>query len=452
LKPLSFIKPWTLLAGFLLLTAIVACNKDPFTVGFNLLPPTDTIGITTTDTVTVQAYSMLVDSVRSDETVNNLLGSLMDPVFGKTSASFYAQFRLPIEGIDFGASPVMDSLVLLLYYEGYYGDTTTMQHVKVYELSQDLYYDSSYYSNQTANHYGTLLADQDYRPRPTDSVTIWGKKTAPHLRINLSKNTNYLGNKLLFAPTGVLASNTEFIKFMKGLAIMSSPVEENGAFISYSTGTTASKMVLYFHNQTSGQGDSLHYDFIIDASAARFNNFNHYNYENASIDFQQQVLNHDTALGQESLYLQGMAGVKMKVRLPYIKSFAHGKPIAINNAQLFFDNADVSSSLAPPENLTMVMYDTAGGLNFVLDAGEGTNYYGGTYDSATSGYWFRLTRHIQNLIDNDTMVNRDLYILATNPLKTTLFTNRAVIHGTNPNVAQNGSARMRMKIIYTVLH
>ena len=245
----------------------------------------------------------------------------MDPVFGKTSASFYAQFRLPIEGIDFGANPVMDSLVLLLYYEGYYGDTNTVQHVKVYELSQDLYYDSIYYSNHTANTYSTLIADQDYRPRPSDSITVWGKKSAPHLRINLSNRSKYLGNKLLFAPTGILASNTEFIKFMKGLAIMSSPVDDKGAFVSYSTGTTASKMVLYFHNQTPGQGDSLHYDFIIDASAARFNNFNHYNYEDASPEFRQQVISHDTALGQESLYLQGMAGVKMKVQVALYQKF-----------------------------------------------------------------------------------------------------------------------------------
>ena len=98
---------------------------------------------------------------------------------------------------------------------------------------------------------------------------------------------------------------------------------------------------------------------------------------------------------------------------------------------------------------TMVMYDTAGRLNYVLDAGEGTNYYGGTYDTATNGYWFRLTRHIQNLIDNDTMVNRDLYILATNPLKTTLFTNRAVIKGTNRNFPRTVRGRMRLKIIYT---
>jgi hypothetical protein len=438
-----------LLAAGLLTLTFLSCKKSPAELGIEILPPSDTVGIKSVDTVTVYAYSMINDSVRTDESTAGLYGAIMDPVFGKTTASFYTQLCLSNEGVKFGTNPVLDSLILVLYYDGYSGDTTTLQRIRVYEMSQDIVYDSSYFSNQSVGTYDIELADQYFAPTPHDSVTVWGKKDAPHLRINLSAKTNYLGNKLLEAPQSILNSNAEFIKFMKGLYVKCEPVDSKGAFLHFTTSAPYSKMVVYFKNESSG--DSLHYDFVINGTAARFTHFDHFGYLDASPAFRQQVINHDTNMGKDRLYLQAMAGVKIRLRLPYIRDLVKNGPIALNNAQLVFKNISNDTVYPPPATLYIYRLDSAGNFGILPDQTQSAAYFGGTYHASTRTYSFRITEYLQNLLLNDTIPNSDLYIYAGNPLKNVLETSRVILFGTQPYDPVQQQGRFQMKVVYTVL-
>lgn len=442
------LKRYSLLSGLLLLLILYSCKEDPYEIGIDILPPTDTLGVYQTDTVTVFAYTILQDSIRTDESSYGLLGSISDPVFGKTSTSVYTQFMLSTEGIVFGVNPVLDSIVLVLYYDGYYGDTNILQRVKVWELSQDLTFDSSYYSNQSADTYGILLADQYYQPRPNDSVMILGYNVAPHLRINLGQKSHYLGNKILTAPQYALNANTEFVKFFKGLAIQSSPVDAGGSFVKFRTSDLFSKVALYYHNQES---DSLRFDMVIDGSAARFTGFNHYGYADADPEFRQQVLNHDTLLGMDKLFLQAMSGTRLKVHMPYLRSLVKNGRIAIANAQLVFENPDKDTTLVVPGGLSMYMLDSAGRFGLLTDYNEGASYFGGTYDSDKRTYSFRLTRHIQNILTGDTTKNPYLYISASDPLANILSYSRVVLNGTAPFNPSYRPGKVKLKLLYTKL-
>jgi hypothetical protein len=438
----------SLLSGLLLLLALISCKKEPYQIGFDILPPTDTLGVYQTDTVTIIAYTVLQDSARTDESSFGLLGAIMDPTFGKTSTNTYTQVRLSTEGVTFGDNPVLDSLVLVLYYEGYYGDTNTLQHVKVWELSEDLTADSSYYSNQTADTYNILLADQYYKPRPSDSVILAGDTVAPHLRINLSEKTRYLGNKILSAPQYILNTNDQFIKFFKGVYIQSLPVDQKGGFIKFRTSELYSKIAIYYHNDDD---DSLRFDMVIDGTTARFTNFNHYGYADASPEFRQQVLNGDTNMGRDKLFLQAMAGTRIKVHMPYLRSLVKDGRIAINNAQLVFENPVKDTSYIVPDALSLYKLDTAGKIGFVVDYSEGTGYFGGSYVPDTRTYSFRLTRHIQNILTGDTTENPYLYISAVDPLKSVLYYNRVTLNGTAPFDPSQQGGRLKLKLIFTKL-
>ena len=433
--------------SLLIVFIVASCKKDPYELGLDLLPPNDTLYVDLFDTVTVQAFSVIEDSVRSDEMSSLVLGSILDPVFGKTTASFYSQFFLSSEQIDFGINPQLDSLVLILYYETSYGDTNTLQQVRVFEMSNDLILDSSYYSNQSVGTYGLELANMTYMPRPHDSVIIWGKPVAPHLRINLSNQTNYLGNKILFAPDNILSSNVEFIRFMKGLFVEATPVSSRGALVNYESTYGLSKLVLYFHNED--KGDSLHFDMPIYSIAARFNTFDHHGYLDASPELKQQVLYNDTALGKNRLYLQTMGGVKIKIRLPYIRSLNDLGPIAINSAVLTFRSPDSDTTWQPPPQLAMYKVDTAGKLGVIIDELDGIDYFGGTYNKEDRAYWFRLTRHIQRLLISDTLENYDLYVYASSPLSRAPFTNRVILNGTDPFFSPSAGDNLKLKITYT---
>jgi hypothetical protein len=444
--------PASLLTGFLLILAMFSCSKDPYEIGYDLLPPSDTLNVRATDTCTVVAFSMRQDSVRTDKTASLIMGAMMDPIFGKTTAGFYTQVRLSSEGVDFGKNPVLDSLVLMLGYNGYYGDTLTRQNVKVYEISDNFVYDSVHFSSQQLATYPTMLADQDFIPDISDSVQVYHEKLAPHLRINLSNQTNYLGNKILEAPASSLNTNSAFIKFIKGLYVTASPVNNKGALLNFSIANENSKLVVYFHNGDDPLNDSLNYDLLINSSSARFIHVDHNGYLDASQDLKRQILIHDSAQGAKQVFLQGMGGVKIKLKFPFMESFGHGKIVAINEAILEMKNMQTDTTLDPPPSLIMVRQDSAGRIGYLVDDNEGSAYFGGTYNKTTRSYFFRITQHMQKVLQDAYTTKFDLYIMVNTPIKSFVTPNRVMLYGTQPLDAGDGSNRFQLKVTYTVLN
>ncbi len=444
--------PASLLIGFLFILAMLSCTKDPYEIGFDLLPPSDTLNVITTDTCTVEAFSMIQDSVRTDKAANLILGSMVDPIFGKTTAGFYSQVLLSYEGIDFGKNPVLDSIVLVLLYSDYYGDTLTRQNVKVYEMSEDLVYDSVHFSNQKLATYPTLLADQDFYPKLKDSIKVYDQKVPAHLRINLNKQTNYFGNKILSAPANALLSDADFIKYVKGLYVTASPVNSNGALLNFNIASGLTKLVVYFHDGDDPKNDSLHYDMLLNQSCARFIQVDHHGYLDANPDLKQQILNKDSAKGANNLFLQGLGGVKIKLKFPYIKDLGKGKIIAVNDALLILQNMETDTILAPPPAITMIRQDSAGRIGYLVDDNEGSNYFGGTYDEKKRSYFFRLTQHMQNILQNSYTNSFDLYMMVNTPVKSSASPNRIMLYGTKPQIPGENSNRLHLKMTYTVLN
>ncbi len=436
----------------LLLVVLFSCNKDPYEIGFDLLPPTDTLNVRTTDTCTVEAFSVLIDSVRTDMTASLLFGSMLDPAFGKTTSSFYTHLRLSSEEVNFGDQPVLDSVVLVLFYNSWYGDTTTRQNLKVYEIEEDLSFDSIRYSNQHLRTYPQLLANCDFYPQPTDSVVVGKDTLAPHLRINLSKFSNYLGNKILYAPSDALSNNTAFTSFFKGLYVQSTPVNSGGALLSFAVTGATSKMILYFHDGKDPSKDSLSYEIFINEACARFMHYDHNRYLDAGQDLKRQVLNRDTAWGAKNLFLQGLGGIRVKVKFPYMKNFGNGKIVAINDALLLLKNYETDTTYKPPSNLTMLRVDSAGRMGYLIDENEGAAYFGGSYNATLRTYFFRITRHMQKVIMNEYTTSFDLYMYVTNPLSNTFSPTRIILNGSHGALHGDQENRLRLQVTYTVLN
>jgi len=432
----------------ILIFLVYSCKKDPYQVGINLLPPSDTLNIRTSDTASFVAYTVLQDSIRTDETTLSMLGSLMDPVFGSTTAGFYMQYRLSAEAPDFGTNPGLDSIVLMIPFGSIYGDTNAIQTLKVYEISQGFNIDSSYYSNHSVQTYGVPLANYSFRPKRYDSLTIGGVKTAPHIRINLNKFTNYFGNKILNAPATSLSTSENFLTFMKGLYIESSRAAYGGALLSFDPTSLLSKIVLYFHNATD---TARHFDIIGNSLCGRFNHFDHNNYLNAAPELRQQVVQHDTTLGKNNLYVQGLGGVRVRIRLPFLKTFGKSGKIAINSATLTIKNSETDTSLQPPVKLILVIVDTAGHVAFLVDETEGTSYAGGYYNRVARTYQFRITRHMQQVVDGK-IKNYDMFLMANDPSANVLVPNRVMLTGTNPQLPSLSADRIKLQVIYTKLH
>ncbi|MBC8487351.1 MAG: DUF4270 family protein, partial [Bacteroidetes bacterium] len=120
-----------------------SCNKKPETIGLDLVDYNKLyVGYDTI--IAITAYSSFEDSVITDETSQNLLGSQYTNVFGLTNTSFYTQLRLSDIQPDFGENPQADSVVFTMVYSGYYGNINTEQTVKIFEINENLYSDSAY--------------------------------------------------------------------------------------------------------------------------------------------------------------------------------------------------------------------------------------------------------------------------------------------------------------------
>jgi len=430
-----------LVALLVSLIIAAACNKEPETIGLELQSGNNP-QIFHTDNLLVASHSVREDSVRTDETTNNLLGSYWDPVFGMTTAGFATQIRLSENGYSFGANPVLDSLILFLDYNGYYGDTNSAVSIKIFELSEKLNLDSTYYSVDEASDYGVEIGSKVFYPRPKTNVIIQGETEVPQLMVRLSDE---LGNRFLTASSSVFADNDSFLEYFYGLKLVTEPVTSpfSGSMLYFNLVSSASGAIIYFHNDSQ---DSLQFPFIINDKAARFTSYTH-DYNLGSYEFRNQLgfgMDADTSLGKEKVYLQAMGGIKVKIRLPDITKIADSGRVAVNEAKLTLNGApDNNDGYGAPAQLALIKI-TEDGSSALLDD-QFQNYFGGVYDSTNNQYIFRITRHVQKLING---IEKDygMYLLIT---RASYIGDRFELIGTDPSDVTLTGKRLKLGVTYT---
>ena len=421
-------------AGIVFLSA---CN-DPEIIGLDVQPQSDRINVTFSDTTSVIAYTVREDSLRTDETTYQLLGSYVDSVFGRSDAGIYAQVSPYSSSVDFGDTLGFDSLVLTLAYSGFYGDTTP-QTFHVYQLTETMHYDSIYYSNASFHylskpfHYDPReLGSVTVTPSPNDSVLIDSVKRAPHLRINI--NNTHLGDTLLaWSGQSQLSSPDTFLNHFKGLYIKADKVTAAGGIFYFNLLAGLSKMTLYYHTAST---DSLKYDFIFSPFYARISHFEH-NYTATPVQAQLS----DSTNGTDKVYVQSLAGVKTKIRFPHFMDYIKNGMIAINKAEVEITVADSSTShWGPPAKLLLLGIDSVGNPLFLSDQYVGSSYYGGDYNSSTRKYKFNIAHYLQNVLKGNSKDN-GLYLAVSGG---SIQANRAIIYG-----AASGTNKIKLNLFYT---
>lgn len=424
-----------------------ACTKKPGQIGESIQPDQDLLNLRYTDSISISAYSIREDSVRTDEPERVLLGSMKDPVFGTTQAGFYTQFRLSSNNHSFGENPQLDSLVLQLSYNGYYGDTTQLQTVRVYELSEQLQYDSAYYSTRRLQTSATDLANYSFNIRPNSPFVFDGDTLSPAVRIRLSDVSPDLGNKLLNASEENLASDTAFKMFFNGLYLIADPIASGGALAMFNLPVNMSRMTIYYSNN---EQDSLRYEYFITTAEARFNTFDHFDYADADPQFVSQVISGDTLLGEQQLYLQGTGGVKTRIKFPDLNFLEQesGAKVVINEAKLVITglNYDTTTYFAPVK-LALVRVNDDETYSILADQLDGDAYFGGDYVAGSNGYQFRLTRYVQEMVKGGESFENDGLQLSVQGASAR--PNRMVIGGIQP--ASEEQTPIKLIIHYTLV-
>ena len=362
------------------------CSKDPSNLGLDLQPQDDRVNGYTVDTATIVSFTKREDSLSTDERTYALLGSYMDPIFGRSDAGFISQIRLSSSNVSFGTNPVADSIVLYLDYRSYYGDTTTPQNISVYEIGKEIFPDSTYYSSlNTANYDITSVLTNPlvYSPRPNDTVLT--------IRLN-----DELAQKIASADPNNLIDNAAFVAWFKGLYLKTDPINSNGAIIYFDLLSSRSKVTLYYHNDNNSDQK---FDFLINSNCARINLFSHdYSTATAITNSLNDSINQDSLI-----YLQAMSGLMAKIKFPYISSYKDSTTLVIVKAELIIpvDYTDITiTTFKQPVKLLLVAFNSEGKYEFVPDYFLGDTYFGGTYDESNHTYRFNISRYVQQLFDN----------------------------------------------------
>ncbi|MFK5855494.1 MAG: DUF4270 family protein [Bacteroidota bacterium] len=433
-----------------------SCSKDPGKIGYVIQPNDSKLNVGFTDTTSIYGYSIIIDSIRSDKLSVSAFGSLRDPVFGSTTAGFYTQFIPSTGGHSFGVERTLDSLVLQLYYNGYYGDTNATLTAHVYEMLENIYKDSIYYSNKQIDIDPVDYSNFTFSPRPSDSIvniftidTITDTIiTPPALRINLSDINPSLGQKLLDATTDQMDSLGVFQEFFNGLFVQSQPIYEDGTMIYFGLTSANTKLSLYYSSKpddTSAMEDSLQYNYYISATSATINKYEH-DYNTADPAFKAQVLNHDTILGAQQIYAQGYGGIQSVIKIPHIVDWARLGNVAINEAKLVLPGVDNDKFFDAPYQMFLLEVGDDGIGIPLPDQYEGDFYFDGLYNESNNSYEFRITRYIQSLISDTTLPNNGLYLFLFGG---SVHPERFIFKGNQ--IESDSSTRLKLEILYTDL-
>lgn len=298
------------LVAFMLLLGLVNCKNNNDTVGIAVQPYDDAIHVNA-DTFILECMNYEIPSI-SAQADTMVLGEFYSPTYGTTKAELLVQLNAPdnYSFPDKSYNPQPDSLVLLMYYNDYFGSPYAPLEFSIYEINKkSINYTERYYSD---------LNPGDF----CDSTILMGKRVATSIdlsRRNAEKEDsaevgyirykfddtqlNRFFNMVMKNPT---LSSDEFLSDFKGMYITTR--YGNSSMIYFNQMT----MYLYYHYTYKKAGaDTTVTTSIIFPANHEVRQLNRFFHPDRSEIVQ--------SIPDSLLYVKSMAGIYPKMTLPLSK-------------------------------------------------------------------------------------------------------------------------------------
>ncbi len=402
---------------------LYSCEEEPGFIGLEIQPRADKLSVKFAPFNEVSAFTFEIDSVEADKYHIQLLGEIDDPVFGRSRSDFFSQMVMSAYGVNFGINPVVDSMFLYLRLNGFYGANPAPINLKVYELTDTIYFDSVYYSNINPAEFhnpGAMIGNLVYSPSPNDTIV------KIHITSELFKT------KLITADSASRANDINFRNFFKGLYVTAEMQSNPGAILSVNLNSIHSRISMHYRNDA----DTLEYKYFFGNFVTKVNLFRH---NRTSTVFYPRL--NQTTIQDSVVYVQSMSGLSARLLFPNLISWRDSVPVSINRAKLVLpvEQLDATASNFPrPESLILLSKDPDGNFSVISDFNIGEAYFGGNYNPDTNSYNFNITNQVQQFI-NRRIENLDLYLMVSDIATTP---NRVVL------TSGNHSNPIRLEITY----
>ena len=322
----------------LILSAILivsGCTKiDTTTIGSGILPVVDNIN-TFEETLDVEVRNYTdheSDSALIFSGDAHVLGHVDDPVFGKTTADFYIQPNLPIAGFNYPVnkdSLFLDSTVLVLGYNGVYGDSLTQHKINVYPVTDPNFAPYRITTSDTFQVFSQIDDQFTYNNAEllgtitTSATDIKQKRILNYKKDSVAQNqlrirlADAFGRSFLDQDGSKFFRNdTTYREFFKGFAVISDPFVGGNALMYFQP---ANCRLLIYHRvrKRDGNLDTTVQAFPFNTTAANGN----YIKRNRSTG---EIAGHlDNNVPDNVMYLQGTPGTYARVKIPGLESLSN---------------------------------------------------------------------------------------------------------------------------------
>lgn len=378
-----------------------SCKKDSDILPAGVQDEEDELAAEYTDTVTMEAHTVRVDSVISFNDGTKFLGSNQDPVFGRTDVSLYTKFSINAINVSFPeANLVSSEIVLAVKSLDFVGSYLTPLTYQVYEMNQNVPVDASYYSNPK-NWYNpnSLVASR------TCTFDVINGTYVIRIPVNNTYASAVLNNSQF------LVDNTTFQNTYKGFYITCkstnlNPVSAQGVIAKIDLDNSLSGFFVHYQQgEISAAKTTSTYCFPFNGDQVRrFNEFIHTPSSGGNNLLTQQLAG-DTAKGSQALFAQGLGGTRIKFHVPHLMNFVRDHKIAVNQAEIRF-KVDLginglNGDYFPPLKMAIFGIDSVGNEIFTYDQLNSVDFarYGGSYDADNHEYVFNISRDIQTILN-----------------------------------------------------
>lgn len=395
-----------LIVSFLVL---LSCKKinEPTSLGGDLIPGVDN----------VTTFELLLDAQTANHVFNDstkvgysdqvAAGHLNDPEFGQTHANFQFNIsptvvkRNPLRE---GDSLRIDSVVLSLAFTGSYGDTNSIQTIRVFEIDP-----SSGFRADTLYKYADAVSEFPTVGSQLGSATFAVKNLDDSMPVVRPGDTGKVANVIrikfidtslgfrfrqydtTFATNGGFYSDSLFRTLFKGLAIKADNSGNTLAYFSLSDGSKT-KLQVYYHSINNGDTTYSSVDFT--------------HSRNGQTNFiQRQHSANVTSGGGDKLYIQSAPGSYASVVIPGLSTMTNK---VVHRAELIATKIPSNSEnifTVPPRLLLDRINNQNGDSSYLFekdlvlgaDGSVGYDLFGGTL-TAGNVYRFNITRYVQGIL------------------------------------------------------
>lgn len=464
------------LAIFILLFS--ACTRiSTSELGLGLLPSLDNINTKDTFLDVETETGDLPDSLRIYASDDHVFGEINnDPLFGNTKATMFFQvspdfFPFYIQGNR--DSVFVDSAVLILKYNGFYGDSTKPVKIKVNQIDASTPLDPTI--NYTANYgdqYGIKIGPAmantytlDFT-KANDSVYNRFEAAKSQIRIKLFDRIASLLIKG-YDSNSVYRNDTTYRQAIPGFAITVDPSSNNNVLVKTNILDTNTKLALYFRTNFMPLGSTG----TVDTTVKYFRFYSTYNSSHANFIKRDragsELARHFNKANDSLVYVQTSPGTGVKIKIPGLKGFANK---IIHRAELVSkqvpDDARITTlenQMLPPRYLFLGAIDSPKSvLRSIPSDYQGIQNsemllrFGGylTYQSISgydkvAVYNFNITRYIQGVVSRtDSIFNLKLLapvndsIIYVPPYPNNTLSSPMYISTDNANLPAMGRVRL----------